>query len=99
MPVEEIEAKNFFSFMYFHSPSAAQPHGWPILMEERKVRCSVRSPAGMTAECADGLLSVARLTELNGGFRLDVFSTSYCAKQPGFRHIGLNLAKGDFPAK
>jgi hypothetical protein len=24
---EEIEAKNFFSFMYFHGTSAAQPHG------------------------------------------------------------------------
>ena len=38
MPVEEIEAKNFFSFMYFHSPSAAQPHGWPVLMKNGKVR-------------------------------------------------------------
>ena len=37
MPVEEIEAKNFFSFMYFHSPSAAQPHGWPVLMKNGKV--------------------------------------------------------------
>jgi hypothetical protein len=37
MPVEEIEAKNFFSFMYFHGPSAAQPHGWPVLMKNGKV--------------------------------------------------------------
>ena len=38
MPVEELEAKNFFSFMYFHGPSAAQPHGWPVLMKNGKVR-------------------------------------------------------------
>ena len=37
MPVEEIEAKNFFNFMCFHGPSAAQPHGWPVLMKNGKV--------------------------------------------------------------
>jgi hypothetical protein len=37
MPVEEIEAKNFFSFMYFHGPSAAQPHGWLVLTKNGKV--------------------------------------------------------------
>jgi hypothetical protein len=37
MSVEEIEAKNFFSFTYFHGPSAAQPHGWPVLMKNGKV--------------------------------------------------------------
>ena len=41
------------------------------------LRCShcTAAQARKTAACADSLVSVAGLTELNGGFRLDVFST------------------------
>jgi hypothetical protein len=38
IPAKEIEAKNFFIFMYFHGQSAAQPHGWLVRMENGKVR-------------------------------------------------------------
>ena len=40
----------------------------------RSSHCTA-TQAGKTAECADGLTPVAGLTDLNGGFRLDVLST------------------------
>ena len=36
--VDEIVAKNFFRFMYFHGHSAARPLGWPLRMTSGKVR-------------------------------------------------------------
>jgi hypothetical protein len=39
-------AENFFSFTYFHGPSAARSHGWPIRIRNGKVRYSAEnSPA------------------------------------------------------
>jgi hypothetical protein len=37
MLMEAIMAENFFSFTYFHGPSAARSHGWPLRMTNGKV--------------------------------------------------------------
>ena len=37
MLMAEIVAENSFSFMNFHGPLAARPHGWPLQIRNGKV--------------------------------------------------------------
>jgi hypothetical protein len=64
MPAEEIEAKNFFNFMCFHGPSAAQPHEWPVLMKNGKVRHNWPAEEGMESLQVDPLAGVSRCFDI-----------------------------------